>query len=95
MPVKPINDLEAEANDLRAKLTTVTAALEQSMQLRRDDPVEYLARLVYANQQVGGTYGYEYGDLGERERVRAQEVLAICKGDLDIAESVITKLRVR
>lgn len=91
-----ILDLEAQAEQQRAAHAETLRLLEEARTIRARNPVEYLGRLVYENKRGGGgTYGYEYGDYGKSEKDRAQEVLDIVGGNIDTAERVIVKLRVK
>ncbi|TXH10555.1 MAG: hypothetical protein E6R04_05035 [Spirochaetes bacterium] len=89
-------------NELIQNLATAETDVEKlrnqiaEAQSKRDaDPVEYLARLVYDNKKVYGSYGYDYSDFGESERQCAQEVLDVVDGYVDIAEKVIVRFRIK
>lgn len=90
-----VTELTSKVNHLRDDLRTTESALEDALKLRRDDPVDYIGRHIYANKTATGSYGYEYGDYGDAERKRAQEVIDAAGGDLTIAERFVTEFHIR
>lgn len=94
MTTHPVTEAQEKVAELQAQLDAAKEELRDAETTKESDPVTYLARLVYANKQVYGVYGYEYGDFGATELKRAREILDITKGDVDIAERVITKLHI-
>lgn len=82
--------------DLQSKLEAAKTALDEALTSRRDSPVDYIGKLIYDNKMSGGgTYGYDYGNYGDTERKRAQEVIDAAGGDLDIAERFVTQFHIR
>lgn len=94
MTTHPVTEAQEKVAELQAQLDAAKEELRVAEATKESDPVNYLARLVYANKQVYGVYGYEYGDFGATELKRAQEILDITNGDVGIAERVITKLHI-
>ena len=90
-----IESMHARVRKMEEDLADARAELNASVSMRESDPLKYLGNLVYGNKRCGGTYGYEYTDLGKAEFDRAQEVLDACKGDVEIAETVIVKFHIR
>lgn len=86
--------LSAEVQKLREQLTEAEENLRIAQELKETDPVRYLAKLIYANETSQGTYGYEYGQFGDRELQRAKEVLDTVEGYVGIAEAVIIKFHI-
>lgn len=95
MSDKSVNDLTNEVSDLRSKLASAERELEDAMKSRRDNPAEYIGKLIYANKVSNGSYGYEYGNFGDTEITRAQEVIDAAGGDLLIAERFVTQFHIR
>lgn len=95
MSIQPVTKAQEKVADLQAQLDAAKEELRVAEDTKESDPVVYLARLVYANAQVYGSYGYEYGNFGDTEIKRAQQVLDIVGGDVTIAERVITELHIR
>lgn len=92
---KDVAGLTAKMNRLREELSAVESSLESALRQRRDSPVDYIGKLIYANKTTHGSYGYEYGDYGDTERARAQKVIDAAGGDLDIAERFVTEFHIR
>ncbi|TXH09305.1 MAG: hypothetical protein E6R04_08600 [Spirochaetes bacterium] len=90
-----VDELNAKIEDAEAALEALRVEAANTTQDRESDPIGYLAKLIFANKASGGAYGYDYGVLGDKERERAQEVLDMVCGFVNIAENVIVKLRVR
>lgn len=96
MSGKSIASLTEELDKLREDTRTVELERDDALKLRRDNPVDYIGRLIYANNMTGGgTYGYEYGDYGDAERDRAQKVIDAAGGDVEIAERFVTQFHIR
>lgn len=96
MTIKNVAALTDKVNQLRDELRTVEWALEEALKLRRDDPVNYIGQLIYANKvSNGGVFGYDYGTYGDTERERAQKVIDVAGGDLTIAENIVATFHIR
>lgn len=96
MTIENVAALTDKVNQLRDELRTVESVLEEALKLRRDDPVNYIGRLIYANKvSGGGTFGYDYGTYGDTERERAQKVIDVAGGDLTIAENIVAAFHIR
>lgn len=90
-----VPDKRLRVAELEQQLAAAREDLRSAESLRETNPVEYLARMIYANEMKNpGGYGYAYGNFGEHEMTRAAEVLDIVNGDVDVAAVVITKLHV-
>lgn len=94
MSIQPVTKAQEKVADLQAQLNAAQEELRVAEATKDSDPLMYLAKLVYTNAQVHGSYGYTYGDFGATELKRAQEILDITNGDVGIAERVITKLHI-
>lgn len=84
-----------KAAQLQAELDKTLIEIEKQEDLRKNDPIDYLGRLVLANKVRSGSYGYDYSEYGESERERAAKVLEVVKGYVDIAADVITTFHIR
>lgn len=90
-----LNELIEALATAETDIEELRSQVEEAKRNRLADPIGYLASLIYDNKKVYGSYGHNYGDLGDVERNRAQEIIDIVNGDVGIAENVIVKLRVR
>jgi len=95
MTTKTASELTSTVADLQAKLDAAKTELEEALTARRENPLDYIGKLIYANRSTHGSYGYEYGDYGDDERRRAQQVLDAAGGDLNIAERFVTEFHIR
>ena len=86
--------LTDKMNQLRDELLAVESRLMEATNLRREDPVGDLARIIYLNtvSSSAGGFGYTYGDSpSDTDRARAQKAIAAAGGDMDIAERFIVE----
>lgn len=90
-----VDTLKTRVEKLRDDLRAAESELESAESLKKNDPITYLGKLIYANKVSGGSYGYDYGSFGETELKRAKEVLDTATGYLHIAEAFIVKFNIR
>ena len=95
MSIQPVTKAQEKVAELQAQLNAAQEELRVAEATKDSDPLMYLAKLVYTNAQVHGSYGYTYGEFGDTEIKRAQQVLDIAGGDVGIAERIITELHIR
>lgn len=91
-------DILSESNNVKnyaMRRKVLEAELAETIQFADSvaamSDVERLGLIIYENNR----YLDEWSSFGEKEMARAEKVIAIAKGDVEIAENMILEFRIR